>query len=178
MSVKIILGLVVVGIIWAIIVNNLDQPVSGQAAPRHTPFTAPQSMGSATAPAPAGPESGPTIPAVTEVRPDTLYKPILDANEIAYCLAEDLRMSTVQPLLNRESHAEIAGFNGKVEDYNGRCARFEYHQSDMDVAQAYLESHRNQIVREARTWPARWRRTRNTSQFQHQPVRATSSLLS
>ena len=180
-SVKIILGLFVVGIIWAIIASNSDQPSRGQAAPQAAPSTSPDSVVSVTPPPPAAPEPALTAPAwttVTEVRPDTIYKPILNANEIAYCLAEDLRMSTVKPLVNRQSQAEIAGFNGKVEGYNGRCAQFEYNKSDMDEAQAYLESHRSQIVREARTWPARWRRTRNTSQLQHPPNRTTSSLLS
>jgi hypothetical protein len=181
LAVKIILGLVIVGIIWAIIANNSDQSSSEQAAPAPASSASPNSVVSVGPPPPAAPEPVPTTPAwttVTEVRPDTIYKPILSANEIAYCLAEDLRMSTVKLLVNRQSQAEIAGFNAKVENYNERCAQFEYNKSDMDEAQAYLEGHRSQIVREARTWPARWRRTRSTTRLQVPPNRTTTSLLS
>jgi hypothetical protein len=178
MSVKIVLGLIIVGVIWAIIANYSDEPPSGHAASRPAPSTPPHSVVSVTPPPPSAPEPAPTAPTVSEVRPDTLYKLFLDANEIAYCLAEDLRISTVKPLINRRSDAEIAGFNDKAEDFNGRCGEFKYQKSDMNEAQAYLESHRSQIVREARTWPARWRRTRNTTQLQHPPARAISPPLS
>lgn len=168
LSVKIIGGLIVIGIIWAIIENNSERPelASPGTAPTPSADTV-VSVGPppATVPEPAVPSWAP----VTETRPDTLYKPILDANEIAYCLAEELRMNTVQPLINKYSHAEIVGFNTHVDDYNQRCARYEYHQSDMDSAQAYLASHRDEIMSEARSWPARWRRSRSTSGLQTPP---------
>lgn len=177
LSVKIILGLIVVGIIWAVIDNNSGQP-SREQATTDTAATPSSTFDPSTAvpvaPAPAVP---PWLP-VTEIRPDTSYKPILSANEIAYCLAEELRMNTAKPLVNQHSHAEIAGFNARVEDYNARCSRYEYETGDMPKAQEYLESHRTEIMQQARGWPARWRRGRSTSGLESLPRSATDPLVS
>lgn len=82
---------------------------------------------------------------------------VADVNELAYCLAEGARIDAVKPEVDGTIQSEIDGFNSKVSDYNARCAHVRYYQPTMDQAQSYLNSHRQEIAKQADSWLSTWR---------------------
>ncbi len=77
---------------------------------------------------------------VVEVRPQAGSGNRLSANEIAYCMAENVRMSAAQSLLlSGGSSSDIADFNYRVEDYNSRCSDYQYMPNDRAAAERYID---------------------------------------
>jgi TonB family protein len=70
--------------------------------------------------------------------------------QIRYCLAQQLRIDAVRPLLNRYDHPQIRRFNDQVGDFNARCGSYRYYGSALQDAKAWLEAARPRIQQEAR----------------------------
>ena len=74
----------------------------------------------------------------------------LNANEIYYCLAENIRIDANEQTYNEYNSVSVDRFNMTVNDYNSRCAEFRYKQSEMDAAKRVLESNKYQIEAQGR----------------------------
>lgn len=101
---------------------------------------------SASAPAP-----------IAESAPPLGSGQVVDVNELAYCLAEGARIDAVKSEVDGTIQSEVDGYNSKISDYNARCAQVRYYQATMDQAQSYLNSHRQEIVKQADSWLSTWR---------------------
>lgn len=88
-------------------------------------------------------------------KPSTPTKPIeqvpmagsgitLNYSEIAYCLAEQIRLDAAEPRVNPYNSWEVSRYNGMIGDYNSRCAHYRYKQSAMDSAKRAVEFYRYQ----------------------------------
>ena len=66
----------------------------------------------------------------------------LNASQIYYCLAENVRIDANRPTINQYDNYSIQRFNGTIDDYNARCSDYRYKQSAMNAAQKALDSNR------------------------------------
>jgi hypothetical protein len=98
----------------------------------------------------------PAAEAFEETEPLPGSDNVLVLNEIKYCLAQDSRISTVQPLLDHYSHAAIEAYNAIVADFNSRCSQYRYKESDMAQATAAVKAHQAEIDSQAQQWLASW----------------------
>jgi hypothetical protein len=95
------------------------------------------------------PPAAPLAPyAQGEVRPEIAQGATLNRNQIEYCLAENIRIETSQPLVDNSSDDQIGRFNATVDDYNSRCSSFRYLESEMSAARAAIEARRSAIQQE------------------------------
>lgn len=67
--------------------------------------------------------------------------------QICWCLRESIRIETMRDLVDSDYGVDV--FNKIVEDYNCRCASYQYLQGSLESAQRQVETHRSQIVSEA-----------------------------
>jgi hypothetical protein len=79
------------------------------------------------------------------------------AAQVRYCVAEDVRMNGAKEYADRLSTTDPAAFNRIVEpfndmvgDYNNRCSRFYYDQSQMMAIRGSVESRRSSLEAEGR----------------------------
>ena len=99
----------------------------------------------------------PSPPAfISEVKPPPGTDLTLPASQILYCLAQKIRLDTMEPIVDTKSAAQLGGFNGLVDDYNLRCLSYHYRFADMAVAQRRAELLRAALTREAKTQVAAW----------------------
>jgi hypothetical protein len=144
-GVKVLLILIVVGVLFALFEgrDNSSSPTTS------------------TVPSPTPPASTPSWSPppgdLLESRPLEGTDRVLNANEIAYCLAEGVRIDAVKPLINPKSNREIDGFNEHVSEFNIRCAQFRYRNTEMNRARAYVAAQHDTLVSEVQTWPSQWR---------------------
>lgn len=82
----------------------------------------------------------------------------LTGSELTYCVAQDARITAVQPQVNHNSDKEIKGFNGLVADFNSRCGSFRYYENEMSQVRALVEGRRDEIAKQAQMWLANWRK--------------------
>jgi hypothetical protein len=82
----------------------------------------------------------------------------LSGSELTYCVAQDARITAVQPQVNHNSDKEIKGFNGLVADFNSRCGSFRYYENEMSQVRALVEGRRDEIAKQAQVWLANWRK--------------------
>lgn len=122
--------------------TTYPSPPHTAPAPRPTPPQAP------TAPRP---DPAPTVPA----RLDTEDMPpvgdgsrALGASQIRYCLFQQIRLETIRTELSESQ--DVSRFNGMVDDWNSRCSRYRYRESDMTAAQFSLSSKRSDLQAEGR----------------------------
>ncbi len=101
---------------------------------------------------PKPPEPSPIISpsVVSESIPPVGAGQTLNASQIAYCLAEKIRLEVGQETVNKYDHSAIKNFNMLVDDYNSRCSSFRYMETDMQAAQLYIAAHRLDIQQEGR----------------------------
>jgi hypothetical protein len=93
---------------------------------------------------------------ISEVKPPPGTDLTLPASQILYCLAQKIRLDTMEPIVDTKSAAQLGGFNGLVDDYNLRCLSYHYRFADMAVAQRRAELLRAALTREAKTQLAAW----------------------
>ncbi|WP_414475829.1 peptidoglycan-binding protein [Microvirga sp. M2] len=122
--------------------TTYSSPPYTAPAPRPTPPQAP------TVPRP---DPAPTVPA----RLDTEDMPsvgdgsrALGASQIRYCLFQQVRLETIRTELSESQ--DVSRFNGMVDDWNARCSRYRYRESDMTAAQLSLSSKRSDLQAEGR----------------------------
>src|SRR5882724_3020357 len=82
----------------------------------------------------------------------------LTGAELTYCVAQDARITAVQPQVNHNSDKEIKGFNGLIADFNSRCGSFRYYENEMSQVRALVEGRRDEIAKQAQIWLANWRK--------------------
>jgi hypothetical protein len=126
-------------IIVAVIANSNATPTSPGTTFSAAPSATPAADASAV---PAAANTAPPQDTLTETRPDPQDSTLLDANQIAYCLAEDARMSGAQRAADLRIHSDVATFNTAVQDYNSRCGHYRYAPADLERAKAYVEARR------------------------------------
>ncbi len=85
-------------------------------------------------------------PSVAEAAPPIGTDLELTANQIAYCLAEKLRLETEDGEIDTYNASAVSIFNGEVDDYNSRCGQYRYMPTDRSAAQSYVDEHRAEIV--------------------------------
>jgi hypothetical protein len=71
-------------------------------------------------------------------------------SQIRYCLAQKVRLDTMEPMIDLHSSVQVNGYNDLVDDYNRRCSSYRYRQSDMDAAKRVIEARRAILTAEAR----------------------------
>jgi len=71
--------------------------------------------------------------------------------EIRYCLFQGERIDAARLRVDQSSAWQLDAFNQIVVDYNSRCSRFRYHQSDMDAVTAELAEKRAKLEYEGQS---------------------------
>ncbi|MGO4389072.1 peptidoglycan-binding protein [Microvirga sp. 2YAF29] len=142
-------GAAVVGI--ALYVSN-QKPTPTRTTYSQPPYTAPAPRPTLPQP-PTVPKSdpAPTVPA----RPDTEEMPpvgdgsrLFTASQIRYCLFQQVRLETIRTELSESQ--DVSRFNGMIDDWNSRCSRYRYRESEMTAAQFSLSSKRSELQAEGR----------------------------
>lgn len=127
-----------------------SSPTNQYAASPAVPYVAPPAVQQPIAPTP------PTRTSYEEM-PPTGNGLVLTANQVRYCLSEDIRLETIRSIDDHTSNKHIANFNARVADFNSRCASYKYRKSDMERVRTDVESNRYQLQAQARVTVAGWR---------------------
>lgn len=85
-----------------------------------------------------------------EVKPTIGNGLTLSSDEITYCLAERLRLETINKNQDKYSSESLEPYNRYVDDYNSRCSDFRYEKYDMELAQNNVEKHKDEIIEEVK----------------------------
>jgi hypothetical protein len=80
--------------------------------------------------------------ATVEERPSTGRGNRLNADQIRYCLSEDIRISGGRSVLNRYQPSAVDRFNVMVKDFNDRCGDFRYRASRLQTVRSEVEANR------------------------------------
>ena len=99
----------------------------------------------------------PSPAAIEEEMPAQASGLIWNRKQIAYCLAERIRLEAMQAGETSMTNKVVAKFNAFVDDYNLRCGNYKYRPSDMQEARAWVEGRRSRLETEARATIASWR---------------------
>ncbi len=75
---------------------------------------------------------------------------VLWGPQIRYCLAEEIRISSAEAVVNSYNGLDVDRFNAKVNDYNSRCGSFRYRSGALESARADVERHRSELEAEGR----------------------------
>lgn len=152
---KWLIGIVVVGILLAIIGTNgkhLDAPIIEKTAEAPAPEPAPAME------MPPWEQVNTSPPPVAPVVPDIERAPVgtdlvLSPAQIRYCFTEDIKDAAIKQVVNLYSSEEVDDFNALVADYNTRCGSFRYRKGTLEGIRADVESRRAVIEHEAkRQW--------------------------
>lgn len=93
----------------------------------------------------------PAMPQVlNEERPPVGYGLVHGAGQIRYCLAEEIRISAAELVVNDYNPVQIDRFNAMVSDYNSRCGQYRYLDSSMNVARSDVEAYRAELEQAGR----------------------------
>ncbi len=154
---------VAVPILFSVYVSTIQPPKpittsvnSPPPAPTPSPIPAKPS-----APINTNPRVPPVVPAplptVTEIRPAVGSNLTLKQDEVRYCLSEKIRLEAMKAVVDTRSSIHIRNFNDRVSDYNLRCGKYRYRQSDMSLAQSEVERIRSRLEAAAREAVQSWR---------------------
>lgn len=113
-----IVALIVGGIYLATDLSN-DNAGSGQTASDEQPPQATEPVASST----------------EEDEPPVGTGQTFTDNEIRYCLSQSIRLNGAQSAMNKYSQADVDRYNALVDDYNSRCASFQYPAGDLQSVQ-------------------------------------------
>lgn len=130
------------GIIFAANQNN-GRSSSSYSSSTYRP---PPSVAAAPTPASAG---------VTKPFPGT--SSTYSRANVRYCEFESARMDAIDGMMTAENNRVIGLFNQAVDDYNSRCANYEYYVDDMTAVQREITASKAQITTDARNILQRWR---------------------
>lgn len=79
------------------------------------------------------------------------------ANQIRYCVSEDIRLGAIKEALDSYSQYEIDRFNNSVNDYNNRCGQFRYRPGVLERVRNEVSAKRSAIVIEGLNRLDSWR---------------------
>lgn len=102
----------------------------------------------------------PTAPSANddgEVQPPIQSGQTLTDNEIRYCVAEHIRISALDPLIDSTSQMDIDYYNDAVRDLNSRCGSFRYRRGVLQSVTAEVETRRASIEQAGRKRWVAWR---------------------
>ena len=150
-----VLGVVVVGVILIGAFSSNNGGTSSSATTSNTAAVPAQQ---------AQPDLTPAQAEVVESAPPAGDALPLSANEIAYCLAFDARLTALKPMINDTSHKEIDGFNALISNFNSRCSQYHYRPTDMTRAQSYIAAHGSDFSAQASAWLTKLRRGRRSAE--------------
>ena len=116
----------------------------------------------ATAPEPAyiapAPESAPIQVNNIEEMPPVGNGLVFNNNQIRYCVFEDVRLETIQKIINSYSQNEVDNFNANVSDYNSRCHHYKYRAGALEGIQSEVIVRHAALVVEGLDRLKSWRR--------------------
>lgn len=75
---------------------------------------------------------------------------LLSEEQVAYCLAQSIRLDAVRPLVDRYRKAEVEYFNALARDFTSRCGSYLYEGNARDVAKGLVEANRARVESDAR----------------------------
>lgn len=116
-------------------------------APNPTPNPVPKQV---PAPAPSGPVE-------MKIPPANQTEVVLSVGELKYCLAEKIRLDTMEKVASNRNQAHVRNFNARVDDYNSRCSTYRYRRPDMATATAEVEVMRLALQLQATDIVNAWR---------------------
>ncbi len=74
---------------------------------------------------------------------------VLSIPQIRWCKREKIQIEAIKGSTSAPSEYEVARFNGKVDDYNSRCATFRYRQGDVEQVEREFASKLESIATNA-----------------------------
>ncbi len=80
----------------------------------------------------------------TEIEPLQGTNNKLSAENVRYCIFEGDRLETIKSQIAFDADLVVQSFNADINDYNSRCASYQYYQSDMNKVKA--ESSRRTLL--------------------------------
>jgi len=159
----------IIGLLWLVSESgNKSSPPVPANAPSFEPRTT--ATPSPAWPPPAAAPQTPSRP--SEDRPPAGTAIVLNAAQIRYCLAEDIRMTAAKAVISGYNEADTDRFNGMVADYNARCGSFKYRRGALESARTEVEIHRTELEVEGRS-----RFARSTSSVEPQTPSAVTARL-
>ena len=67
-----------------------------------------------------------------EEKPSPGVEHVLSYPQLRYCVAEDIRINAMKPMINEYETVEVADFNRYVSDFNSRCGSFKYRNGSLE----------------------------------------------
>ncbi|HEX2655423.1 MAG TPA: peptidoglycan-binding protein, partial [Xanthobacteraceae bacterium] len=95
----------------------------------------------------------PQLASPSEIRPFRDTDALFTAENVRYCVFQQVRLEAIGPVINSEDQAI---FNAFVGDWNGRCARFRFVASDKELVDAELLERRPFLEAEGRDLMRGW----------------------
>ncbi len=142
------------GFVFLIVINDNASKPTPSAAPAYSydPSTEPAS-GSDTSEAPVTPPDAAPMD-TTEQEPPMFNIEGLTLPQLRFCKFENARLDILKDLVTTAMASE---YNAKVDNYNNRCGRFRYKESDMTQIDAEIAAKGPQIRAEATKLLSTWR---------------------
>jgi hypothetical protein len=128
--------IVVVGIFWLIGQSNKNTS---------SPSTAysPPAQGATPSYSPPAQPQVPSRPA--ESKPPVGQGLSFSYDQIAYCVAEDIRVDGAKSAVDNYSDSDVDRFNAMVADYNSRCSNFRYRRGALESVRSSIEPYRSRL---------------------------------
>lgn len=141
------LGIVaVVGVLWIIDQSNKNTSTPAPAYSTPAPTVTPS----------YSPPPQPQVPSrPTESKPPVGEGLTFSYEQIAYCVAEDIRMEGAKSAVDKYSEADVDHFNAMVADYNSRCSKFRYRRGALESVRSDMERYRTELQADGRNRFAR-----------------------
>lgn len=165
---KWVLGIAaVIGVLWLIgqSKKNTSSPASSYSPPAQTAT-------SSYSPPPAKPQA-PSRRA--ESKPPVGQDLVFSRDQIAYCVAEDIRIEGAKSAVNNYSDSDVDRFNTMVADYNSRCSSFRYRKGALEGVRSSIEPYRSQLYSEGQQLLSRYRPQGSTSTQKTAPAYASNT---
>jgi hypothetical protein len=139
----------VIGVLWLIGQSNKN---TSSPAPAHSPPA--QAATPSYSPPPAQPQ---VPPRPAESTPPVGQDLVFSREQIAYCVAEDIRMDGAKSAVDNHIDSDVDRFNALVADYNSRCSSFRYRRGALESVRSSIEPYRSQLYSEGQQRLARYR---------------------
>lgn len=143
------LGWVIAGVVVLVIwiansgSGNKSQPSPSYSPPPSYSATAPAAPAYAPAPAPAQISD--------EQMPPVGRNNVLNIPQIRWCKRENIRIESIESIINNAYEHEVNRFNAKVGEYNSRCGEFRYHRGNVEQVDRELAPERESIATKAKS---------------------------
>lgn len=141
---KWMLGIAIgIGMLWLVGQSNKN---TSPPTPAYSPTAQSASPGYS---APNAQPQAPSRP--VESKPPVGQGLTLPSEQIAYCVAEDIRLDGAKSAVNSYSNSDVDRFNAMVADYNSRCGSFRYRKGALENARRDIEAIRGLLQADGRS---------------------------